>query len=86
MQRAWVTSSSYEMAVALLIETRSTAALSQRDLADRLGKPRSFVSKVETRERRLDFVEFVAYARALGLDPADLMMMVAQRVGPDVVF
>lgn len=70
MRRPWVTSPSYETAISHLIEARRTAGLSQRELADRLGKPRSFVSKLESRERRLDIVEFLAYSRALGLDPA----------------
>jgi transcriptional regulator with XRE-family HTH domain len=47
--------------------------LTQRDLADRLHKPESFVAKYEGGERRLDVVEFVAIARALGADPLKLM-------------
>jgi len=51
--------------------------LSQRDLAERLGKPRSFVSKVENRERRLDLLEFIAVARGLGVDPGALVTEIA---------
>jgi len=40
-------------------------------LAQRLGKPPSFVAKIETGERRLDIVEFIAIARALNVRPAD---------------
>lgn len=69
MRRPWVTSPSYEAAINHLIDARKAAGLSQRELADRLGKPRSFVSKLESRERRLDIVEFIAYTRALGLEP-----------------
>ena len=60
----------------MLVTTRKELGLSQRDLAERLGKPRSFVSKIENRERRLDFVELVAIARAFNLRPADLMAKV----------
>ena len=70
MRRPWVTSPSYEAAISHMIEARKTAGLSQRELAERLDKPRSFVSKLESRERRLDIVEFLAYTRALGLEPA----------------
>lgn len=49
------------------------AGLTQRDLAERLGKPPSFVAKIETGERRLDLVEFVAIARALNLSPAEFI-------------
>lgn len=76
--RPWVTSSSYETAIRHLVAARKLAGLSQRDLADRIGKPRSFVSKIENRERRLDFVEFVAVARGLGLEPGGLLTEIAE--------
>lgn len=37
-----------------MVEARRAAAVRQIDLAARLGKPQSYVSKVEGRERRLD--------------------------------
>lgn len=42
-----------------------------REMAQRLGRPHSFVQKVETGERRLDVVEYVWYCRALGVLPQD---------------
>ena len=57
----------------LLVQERIKASLSQRQLATRLEKPRSFVSKVETGERRLDVVEFIAYTQAIGCDPYELL-------------
>ena len=42
----------------LLTEARSNAGLKQLDVAGRLGRPQSFVSKYEGGERRLDVVEF----------------------------
>ena len=77
MRRPGVTSPSYETAINMLIVARKQAGLSQRELADRLGKPRSFVSKLESRERRLDIVEFVALTRALGLDTAAVARQIA---------
>jgi transcriptional regulator with XRE-family HTH domain len=53
----------------LLVRGRVAAGLKQADVALRLGKPQSYVSKVESGERRLDVVEFVDLARAVGLDP-----------------
>lgn len=41
----------------LLRETRTKAGLRQEDVAKRLGKPQSFVSKYESGERRLDVLE-----------------------------
>ena len=57
----------------LLVEGRKKAGLTQADVASRLGKPQSFVSKTELGERRLDVVEFVEVATAIGLDPMRLL-------------
>lgn len=81
MQRVWVASHSYQAAVERLISLREERSLSQRDLAERLGKPRSFVSKVETKARRLDIVELVAYAKALGMTAGELADSIAEATG-----
>lgn len=52
----------------LLIEARERRGLTQTEVAQRLGKPQSFVSKYERGERRLDFVEFVVLAEILEID------------------
>lgn len=56
----------------LLINRRRELGLSQRELAGRLGVIHSFVGKVETGDRRLDFLEFMLYCQALDLDLADI--------------
>jgi ribosome-binding protein aMBF1 (putative translation factor) len=73
----WVTSPSYRIAIVKLVGARHKAGMTQRDLADALGKPHSWVAKVEQGERRLDLVEFIAVARALGLKEADLLKIIA---------
>ena len=72
MPRGWVTSDAYSTVVIVLVEARKAAGLSQRDLAERLGKPRSYVSKIETKERRVDVLEFIELAEALNLPPSAL--------------
>jgi transcriptional regulator with XRE-family HTH domain len=57
----------------LMVGARKAAGLTQQALALRLRKPQSFVAKYEGGERRLDVVEFVAIARALGADPLKLL-------------
>jgi len=54
------------------VGARKAAGLTQHALARRLKKPQSFVAKYEGGERRLDVVEFVTIARALGADPLKL--------------
>ena len=54
---------------AVLVASRRDADLTQAQLAERLGKPASFIAKIEIGERRLDVVEFTAIAKALKVDP-----------------
>jgi len=51
-----------------LRQARQQAGLSQAEVARRLGKPQSFVSKCESGERRVDFVELLALAELYGKD------------------
>lgn len=67
-----------------LIEARTKAGLRQEDVASRLKKPQSFVSKVERGERRLDLVEFVVFARAIEADPAGILGQVMSQVPADI--
>jgi transcriptional regulator with XRE-family HTH domain len=53
----------------LLVAARKSAALTQLEVAQRLGRPQSFVAKYEGGERRLDVIEFISVARALEQDP-----------------
>jgi transcriptional regulator with XRE-family HTH domain len=73
MQRPWVTSTAYETAIKAVVAARQDAGLTQRGLADLLGKSRSFVSKLESRERRLDIIEFIVVCRAIGIRPKDMI-------------
>jgi transcriptional regulator with XRE-family HTH domain len=57
----------------LLIVARKKAKLTQAEVAESLGRPQSFVAKYEGGERRLDVIEFMLVARALGADPAKIM-------------
>jgi transcriptional regulator with XRE-family HTH domain len=63
-------SSDHIRLISLLASAREKAGLTQQQLADRLGKPQSFVAKYEGGERRIDVIEFLAIARALEFDPA----------------
>lgn len=55
-----------------LIEARKSAGLTQQEVADALGKPQSYVAKIEGCERRLDIAEFVEYAHGLDREPSEL--------------
>ena len=57
--------------VPLLRELRLSKKIPQTELAARLKVPQSYVSKYETGERRLDFVETTLICGALGVDIAE---------------
>lgn len=59
----------YATLLAALAGARHAAGLTQAEVANKLKKPQSFVSKYEQGERRLDVVEFVQVCRAIGVDP-----------------
>ena len=58
---------------ALLKRTRLAAGLRQADVAARLSRPQSFVSKYESGERRLDLVELWRVCKAMGIPLAELV-------------
>jgi transcriptional regulator with XRE-family HTH domain len=58
----------YERFRELLVQARRDAGLTQRDLALRLQRPQSYVSKYENGERRLDLIEFLDLAALLHID------------------
>jgi ribosome-binding protein aMBF1 (putative translation factor) len=57
----------------LLIQAREKAGLSQQELADRLGRHQTYVSKCERGERRMDVLEFLEVMKAVGSNPIRLI-------------
>lgn len=72
-------SDSYQLLLELLVTERKTSGLTQAQLADRLGRPQSFVSKYERGERRLDVVELLQVCRAIGADPHRIVQVLVER-------
>lgn len=60
----------YKQLLRQLVAARKSAGITQQEIAGKLKKPQSFVSKYERGERRLDVVEFLAIARAIGVEPS----------------
>ena len=52
----------YRLFLQLLIQERKDKEITQIQLAEKLQKPQSYVSKYENGERRLDVVEFLDIA------------------------
>lgn len=68
----------YEQFLSRLIAARKAADLTQAELAERLSKPQSFVSKYERGERRLDVIEFVYVARAIGIRASKIIAVIEE--------
>lgn len=70
----------YAVLRALLVGERERNGLTQVEIAARLGKPQSYVSKYERGERRIDIVEYVDVARAIGIDPVTTLRELIEKI------
>jgi transcriptional regulator with XRE-family HTH domain len=57
----------------VLVSARERAGLKQSDVAAKLGLPASYLSKIENGSRRLDVIELLQIAEAIGTDPAEIV-------------
>lgn len=64
-------SARHEALIALLVEKRRQAGLTQAHVARKLKRYQSYVATVESGQRRIDVVEFLDFADAIGFDPRD---------------
>lgn len=74
-------SSAYRQLIAAVVDARKAAGLTQRQLADRLRRPQNFVGRVETEQRRLDFIELLAWLKACDVDLEEAVLALARKVG-----
>ena len=63
----------YQLLLGVLRATPQQQGVSQVELAARLGNTQTFISKCERGERRIDVVELVEFAEALGVAPLELI-------------
>ena len=76
----WIEAEHYRVVGACLAAARRRANVTQDELAARLGKPQSAVSEIERGQRRVDVVELLVIARALGADPLQLVAEIVRSV------
>jgi transcriptional regulator with XRE-family HTH domain len=67
MPKKSIHSPSQEKLLALLRRLRVDAGMTQEQLAEKLKRPQSFVSKIEAGERRLDVIELREVCNILGI-------------------
>ena len=63
----------YQKLIEQLIQSRKEAGLTQSDVAKRLKKPQSYISKIETCQRRLDVLELMELAKLYEVEVLQLL-------------
>ena len=63
----------YQALRELIREERKARGITQVQVAMKLNRPQSYVADFERRERRIDVVEYLALANAIGFDPLALL-------------
>jgi transcriptional regulator with XRE-family HTH domain len=65
----------YRKLLQALREAREKAGLTQVEVVERLGTYASFISKIESGERRVDVVELAAICRAYGVNLVEFLRL-----------
>lgn len=66
--------------VSAVVVLRKRAGMTQRQLAEAVGREQSFVGRIETGQRRVDLVEFVTICRACGADPEQEVVKLTRKI------
>jgi transcriptional regulator with XRE-family HTH domain len=74
-----VTSPLQKKLAATLVKLRREAGMRQIDLAAKLGVYQSWVTHMESGQRRIDVIELIELGRILDFDPADVVRKLAKR-------
>ncbi|MGA6114763.1 helix-turn-helix domain-containing protein [Agrobacterium radiobacter] len=64
-------SNGHRALIDLIIEKRKAAGLKQEDVAKALGQTQPWVAHLESYERRVDVIEYVRIAEAVGFDASE---------------
>lgn len=72
-------SSEHEQLIRMITRKRHAAGYTQEFVSNAIGQHQSYMAKLETGQRRLDVVEYIAIAKVIGFDPAaELHVLAAQ--------
>lgn len=68
----------------MLATARKSKGLTQQQLAEQIGENQNFISKYESGERRLDFLEVAAISRPIGFNIVNAVREIEAEYGPIV--
>ena len=63
----------YAKLIKQLVDYRKGRGMTQAALSACMGKPQSFIAKIENKERRLDLVEFIELCRHMKVNPVPIV-------------
>lgn len=63
----------YRALVQAIISMRKKKNLSQRALAELMGRSHNFIARTEMHERRLDYIDVVDILKAMGLSKSEIL-------------
>ena len=72
--------SEYKLFLELIYALRMGSGLRQSDLAELIGEPQSFVSKIENGERRIDVVELKRICEAMNITLTEFISQFEKKV------
>ena len=66
----------YQILIDCLIAARKQANLTQAEIAQKLGKPQSYIAKIEGKDRKLDILEYVEICEVLKIQPSEIIRII----------
>ncbi len=78
-----IRSSGHEALREALIAARKAAGMTQADVAKKLKCHQSFVARIESGQRRIDVIEMIVLARAIGADVRDFLLIAERETSRD---
>lgn len=62
-----------------MIKARKEANLTQAKIAERLGKPQSYIAKIEGKDRKMDVLEFTEICEIIGIEASELIKILVRQ-------
>jgi len=79
---ASMVTAAHDALVAAVVQLRKNAGLTQRQLAEALGREKTLIGRTETGQRRIDLIEWVGICRACKADPELEIAKLVRQIKP----
>ena len=70
----------YNKLLELIYQVRTAQGIRQSDLAEKMDVPQSFVSKIESGERKIDIMTFIELCENMEIDPVEVFQKFIQKL------